>query len=228
MKHEPFNESTEMYLKTVRELADGEQLVPISALAKRLGVSAVSATEMVHRLQEQGYVEHQPYKGIQLTGEGSERAAQVVRSHQLWECLLVDHLKMPWAEAHDHACRLEHATDEAVTAALDTFLGYPQRCPHGNPIPRSEGVAPPCGMTPLSELEVGEEAVVEAIFPEHAGMLAYVDELGLRPGQTVVLEEIAPFGGPLMVRADDRMAPLGLEAARHVFVTVPERIGGDQ
>lgn len=228
MKHEPFNESTEMYLKTVRELADGEGLVPISALAKRLGVSAVSATEMVHRLQEQGYVEHQPYKGIQLTGEGSERAAQIVRSHQLWECLLVDHLKMPWAEAHDHACRLEHATDEAVTAALDTFLDYPQRCPHGNPIPRSEGAAPTRGILPLSELEVGDEGVVEAIFPEHAELLAYVDELGLLPGQEMTLEEIAPFGGPLMVRVGDRLVPIGIKAARHVFVTAPVGVSGER
>lgn len=228
MKHEPFNESTEMYLKTVRELAGGEALVPISALAKRLGVSAVSATEMVHRLQEQGYVEHQPYKGIQLTGEGCERASQIVRSHQLWECLLVDHLKMSWVEAHDHACRLEHATDEAVTAALDTFLGYPQRCPHGNPIPRSDGVAPARDMLPLSALEAGKRAVVEAIFPEHAELLAYVEGQGLRPGQTVVLEEIVPFGGPLMVRVGERLVALGKEAAQHVFVSAPKRVIGEQ
>lgn len=225
MKHEPFNESTEMYLKTVRELANGEGLVPISALAKQLGVSAVSATEMVHRLQEQGYVEHQPYKGIQLTEKGSRQAAQVVRSHQLWECLLVDKLKMSWVDAHDHACRLEHATDEAVTLALDAFLGHPQRCPHGNPIPRSDGLAPVRAMAPLSNLQVGEAAVVEAIFPEHNELLAYVEELGLRPGREVVLEEIAPFGGPLMVRVAGKLVPLGKEAALHVLVTVPSRMG---
>ena len=50
MKHESFNESAEMYLKTVSELAGPDALAPISTLADRLGVSAVSATEMVHRL----------------------------------------------------------------------------------------------------------------------------------------------------------------------------------
>ncbi len=54
MKHDSFNESTEMYLKTVVELANGTgKPVPISALADRLGVSTVSATEMIHRLQDQ-------------------------------------------------------------------------------------------------------------------------------------------------------------------------------
>ena len=68
MKHEPFNESTEMYLKTIIELAEEENSpVPISALAERMGVSNVSATEMVHRLGKQGLLEHAPYKGVSLS-----------------------------------------------------------------------------------------------------------------------------------------------------------------
>jgi DtxR family Mn-dependent transcriptional regulator len=228
MKHEPFNESTEMYLKTVRELSSVDELVPISALAKRLGVSAVSATEMVHRLEEQGYLEHQPYKGIQLTGEGSERAIQIVRSHQLWECFLVDYLHVPWADAHDHACRLEHATDEAVTTALDVFLGHPQRCPHGNAIPPAEGVAAPRRMLCLSQLQPGQAATVEAIFPEHGKLLAYLDAQGLRPGRRLVLQEIAPFGGPMILRVADTMVALGDEALRHVFVSLADRCGDER
>ena len=222
MKHEPFNESTEMYLKTVRELADGNGLVAISALARQLGVSAVSATEMVHRLQEQGFVEHLPYKGIQLTDVGSERATQVIRSHQLWECFLVDYLQMPWPEVHAHACRLEHATDEAVTEALDAFLGHPQRCPHGNPI--QNGTASP-EMLSLSELQSGQIAFVRAIHPERCDLLAYVDAQGLRPGQRLLLEEIAPFNGPLLVRVDERLVALGQEVAQHIFVTLLEEAG---
>lgn len=219
MKHEPFNESTEMYLKTVRELADGEEPVPISALARRLGVSAVSATEMVHRLEDQGYLQHQPYRGIQLTDDGSARATQVVRSHQLWECFLFAHLKMPWGQVHDHACRLEHATDEAVTDALDAFLGHPGRCPHGNSIPGAKGTTARRQLWALSDMKPGETGKVEAIFPEHGELLAYVEALGLRPGQVVALQEIAPFGGPFIVRVDNRSVALGDEAAGHIFLS---------
>lgn len=222
MKHEPFNESTEMYLKTVHELAEGEGLVAISALARQLGVSAVSATEMVHRLEEQGYLQHRPYKGIQLTGDGSERAAQVVRSHQLWECFLFSYLKMPWAEVHDHACRLEHATDEAVSDALAVFLGHPSHCPHGNPIPGMNGTAERHSLRALSELTCGQTATIETIFPESGELLTYLDAQGLRPGTVVVLEEIAPFGGPLMLRVGERVQALGEGAARQVFVTLQE------
>lgn len=222
MKHEPFNESTEMYLKTVRELGGDEGLAPISALAKRLGVSAVSATEMVHRLQDQGYLQHLPYKGIQLTGDGRQRATQVVRNHELWECFLYEHLKLPWTEVHDHACRLEHATDDVVTDALDAFLGYPQRCPHGNSIPSRDGKVDEHALKMLSGLECGQSALVEAIFPEQHDLLVYLDNHDLRPGQVVTLEEIAPFGGPLILRVDGKVVALGDEAAQHIFVSVTE------
>ena len=143
MKHEPFNESTEMYLKTISELAEKEEApVPISALAERMGVSNVSATEMVHRLGEQGLLQHEPYKGVSLSTMGRQRATAIIRTHHMWECFLAGKLQFPWEQVHDFACRLEHATDSAVTEALAAYLNQPQRCPHGNPTPVRAPPAP--------------------------------------------------------------------------------------
>lgn len=214
MKHESFNESAEMYLKTVSELAGPDALAPISALADRLGVSAVSATEMVHRLQEHGLVAHQPYRGVGLTDAGQELAGEVVRRHRLWECFLYERLGLPWAEVHEHACRLEHATTPAVTEALDVFLGRPAHCPHGNPIisaaPREE--------CPLGELPVGCSAVVARVYPETDSLLCYLAELDLLPGRRFTLREIAPFQGPLVLLTDAGVRYVGREAAAHVYV----------
>src|SRR3989304_3037472 len=44
-------ESPEMYLKTICELTTDQPIVPISDLAQRMGISPVSATEMVHRME---------------------------------------------------------------------------------------------------------------------------------------------------------------------------------
>jgi DtxR family Mn-dependent transcriptional regulator len=153
MKHESFNESTEMYLKTVRELAIANQgPVPISALAEQMGVSNVSATEMVHRLRNQGLLDHVPYKGVTLTPEGQRRTTELVRSHHMWEWFLFNTLGLSWAQSHDLACRLEHATDSIVTEALAAFLGHPQHCPHGNPVPDSAGHTAPVEDTALTTL----------------------------------------------------------------------------
>lgn len=221
MKHESFNESTEMYLKTVSELAERDQApVPISALAERMGVSNVSATEMVHRLNKQGLLEHTPYKGVWLTEHGRQRATEIIRSHHMWECFLADELGLPWAEVHDYACRLEHATDTAVTEALFAYLGRPQRCPHGNLIP-GPGEPPIADREqPLTALTPGQRATIRRISPESTLLLEYLAARNLRPGCELFFEELAPFNGPLMVICNEVRHALGHEVAAHIFVVV--------
>lgn len=222
MKHEPFNESTEMYLKTVSELSEADEHVPISLLARRLGVSTVSATEMVHRLEDQGLVEHTPYKGILLTADGNRRATVVIRNHQLWECFLADHLQLPWEHVHEQACRLEHATDRAVTEALAAFLGNPTSCPHGNPIPDADGNIEAAGGVALSRLETGRQGTVHAIHPESTMLLEYLARHDLKPGRAIIVKEIAPFSGPITVLVEGEEHAIGQEAAEHVFIRVRE------
>ena len=60
----PETESREMYLKSIYEIADGEEPVAVSLLAKRMGISPVSATEMVKRLETAHLIIHTPYKGV--------------------------------------------------------------------------------------------------------------------------------------------------------------------
>jgi len=219
MIHESFDESVEMYLKTVYELAaGGEDLVPISALAKRLSVSTVSATEMVHRLCERGLLEHTPYKGVALTSDGKQRALRVIRRHRLWECLLSEQLGLPWQAVHDSACQLEHLSDRGVVAALATFLGEPDTCPHGNPIPGPEGqITLPIDHA-LSELRPGDHGQITRVFPESALLLDYLATHCILPGRSISFDEIAPFNGPLMVTVGGQPHALGREIAATIFV----------
>ncbi len=219
MAHEPFDESVEMYLKSICELADGDGLVPISALAQRLAVSIVSATEMVHRLGKRGLVEHTPYRGVALTAEGKLRALRVIRRHRLWECFLVEHLGMPWQQAHDQACQLEHATCNEVAESLALYLHEPATCPHGNPIPGADGqVALPddcrlCDWTP------GARGVIARIYPEGTLLLDYLAAHGIKPGASITFDEVAPFNGPLLVTVRDRSLALGREIAANIYVS---------
>lgn len=218
MKHESFNESTEMYLKTVSELAWGEEPVSIAAIAERLGISTVSATEMVHRLKDRGLLDHTPYKGVRLTDKGQRKANTLIRAHHLWECLLVEKLHLPWEQAHEYACRLEHATDTAVTEALAAFLDHPLTCPHGNPVPAADGTLPAPDDVPLTNLMPGQSGVISRIAPENTLLFEYLAARQLKPDTAVTLEEIAPFNGPLMVISGETTHPLGQEIAAHIFV----------
>jgi DtxR family Mn-dependent transcriptional regulator len=201
-------ESTEMYLKAICELTAMEPLVPISTLADRLGISVVSATEMVHRMKDQDLLEHKRYKGVRLTKKGRKVAFEVIRSHRLWERFLVDYLKLPWEESHDLACQLEHAASPEVIDAMSAFLGQPTHCPHGNPIPNSNGAMLFTPGIPLDRLRPGQRGRVLLIRPETNTALGYLASHGIRPGVYVSIKSINSF---------DRLWTLEIEGREEVI-----------
>jgi DtxR family Mn-dependent transcriptional regulator len=196
------SESVEMYLKSIAELGGVEEPVPIGRVAERLGVSPVSASEMMKRLGDKKYVEHLPYKGVVLTNNGHLIANTIIRRQRLWECFLVDELSLDWARAFDLSCELEHATNSEISEALAAYLNNPVCCPHGNPIPDARGRIKRSDVITLNTLNVGQKARVKAIYPESSDILTYLGARGIRPGTPVEMCGVAPMDGPLIVRVD--------------------------
>lgn len=130
-------ESTENYLTEILKLEESDLKVTTSALAERLDVARPSVTGMLKRLATDGLVEHRPYRGAHLTHAGRDAALEVRRRHRLVETFLVQTLGMDPDGVHDEAHRWEHVISPEVLDRLDDFLGRPDVCPHGSPIPRS-------------------------------------------------------------------------------------------
>jgi DtxR family Mn-dependent transcriptional regulator len=213
------SESTEMYLKAMAELG-AEEVVAVGRLAGRLGVTNVSANEMVHRLTESGLVSHMPYKGVALTETGKAAACSVLRRQRLWECFLYEHLHIEWAKLYELACALEHATAPEVTEALATFLGDPKFCPRGNPIPSADGSITTLSGILLRDAPVGSTVRVMAINATKTDALTYLQMRGILPGCELTIVEAAPMEGPLTLRVDDREVALGLLLSEFVIVEV--------
>ena len=213
------SESTEMYLKAMAEMSDHD-VIAIARLAERLGVTPVSANEMVRRLGEQGLVSHTPYKGVNLTKKGREVACNVLRRQRLWQCFLYDHLKIEWAQVYEFACSLEHATAPEVTEALAGFLGNPKTCPRGNPIPAADGSFKPLDATSLSATKLGQTAQVLAVNATATDVLKYLQEKNILPGRVVEIVEVAPMQGPLTLRVEGKDVALGLPMAEFVLVKI--------
>jgi DtxR family Mn-dependent transcriptional regulator len=213
-----FGSSAEMYLKTIAELAYEREPVPVTSVADRLGISTVSASEMIHRLETRKFVRHRPYKGVYLTEDGRREANGVIRRQRLWECFLNDDLGIPWEHVHDFACQLEHATDPVVTEALADFLGHPATCPHGNPIPTAEGEMSIREGVALDDLKPGERGVILRIHPVSEELVKHLDERGFSPGKEIEVTEIAPFNGPQSIKVGDEVHVLGREVAARIMV----------
>jgi DtxR family Mn-dependent transcriptional regulator len=213
------SESTEMYLKAMAELGNGEA-VAIGRLAQRLDVTPVSANEMVKRLGDQGLVSHTPYKGVNLTEKGQEVACDVLRRQRLWEVFLYEHLKIEWAKIYELGCALEHATAPEVTEALDEFLGHPKVCPRGNPIPAADGSYTPLDGIPLSEVAIGNTVRVLAVRATATDVLKHLQEHDILPGRKLTLLEAAPLEGPLTLEVNEHHVALGLLVSEFIIVDI--------
>lgn len=209
------------YLKVVWSAQEWSQdPVTTKMLADRMGVGASTVSETVRRLSSQGLLVHAPYGAIELTDRGRSLALAMVRRHRLIETYLVSELGYGWDEVHDEAEVLEHAVSDLMVERIDARLGRPTRDPHGDPIPSASGevVTPPA--VPLSDLVVGDRAVVGRISDADPDVLRYLAELGVGLDTAVEVIERREYAGTLTLRWPGPTAPaqLGLRAAAHVWV----------
>ncbi|MFN2595397.1 MAG: metal-dependent transcriptional regulator [Actinomycetota bacterium] len=201
--------AVEDYLKAVYLLGEetptpgATGVVATTALARRLGVSAASATNMLKKLAALGLVSHSPYRGAELTPAGRAVALEVIRHHRLIETYLATALDVPWDRVHEEAEVLEHVLSEQLEERIAAHLGDPVADPHGHPIPRRDGQLPDASDSRLWDIAVGSTATVTRVPDSDAETLRYLDSSGIRPGVQVRIEELGPVDGPLLVRPVD-------------------------
>jgi DtxR family Mn-dependent transcriptional regulator len=213
-----FTRSQQDYLKALYQLHGDQRPVPTRELAQRLGISSPSVSEMVTRLTSQGLVEHDRYRGQQLTREGRKVALELVRHHRLLEMFLVQVLGYSWDEVHDEAERLEHVISERMEQRIFELLGRPELDPHGHAIPTLAGKVRPLSDRPLSECQAGEKVVVQGVSDEDPSRLRELERRGLVPGTRIEVVADSKFEGPITVRINGRRANVPLGLARAVFV----------
>jgi DtxR family Mn-dependent transcriptional regulator len=128
-------DTVEDYLKALLALTNGGEAAGTVALADLLGISAAAATAMLKRLTAAGLADHAPYHGVRLTRRGHDEAVRVVRRHRILETFLVHEVGYDVGAVHTEAERLEHAASDELIDAMSRCLGFPERDPHGSPIP---------------------------------------------------------------------------------------------
>jgi DtxR family transcriptional regulator, Mn-dependent transcriptional regulator len=213
-----FTRSQQDYLKALYLLRGEERPVPTRELAQRLGISSPSVSEMVSRLTAQGLVEHDRYRGQQLTREGRKVALELVRHHRLLEMFLVQVLGYSWDEVHEEAERLEHVISERMEQRIFELLGRPELDPHGHAIPTLGGRVRAVSRRGLDECEAGERLVVEGVSDDDPARLRELERRGLRPGVRLDVVAASEYEGPVEVRLKGRREAVPLGLARAIFV----------
>jgi len=72
---------------------------------------------------------------VAFTPRGESRARDVIRRKRLAERLLTETFSIAGSEVDTQACKFEHIISPELDQRICTFLGHPETCPHGNPIP---------------------------------------------------------------------------------------------
>jgi len=210
--------SMQRYAAEIYRLQQDQHHVSLTDLAEKVDVSVQAVSRMVRRLKDAGLAEHEPYRGVRLTGPGERFSLPAIRRHRLIEVFLVRVMGFDWAETHELADTMELGVDEALEDRMDALAGFPTRCPHGEPIPTRDGVMPPLDDVSLITLRSGEHGSISRVRTADPAKLRYLASIGLVPGVAFNLRSCAPFNGPLRLWYDGQDEVLGYELAAALWV----------
>lgn len=211
--------SSQDYLKAIWSLSEwSDEPVMASAVAERVGVRLSTASDAVKRLAAQGLVESRPYGAINLTEEGKAHALAMIRRHRLLETFLVQTLGYSWDEVHEEAEELEHAVSDLLVERISSYLGHPDRDPHGDPIPASGGAIQKLAAANLAQCKPGDLVRVERVSDEDPNLLQFLTDHGIEPGSLLEVQGPPPFSEDIRVKVQETSLPLGKEAALRVWV----------
>ena len=75
--------AVEDYLERIRDLIRTKGYARVVDIAAELKISQASVTSMIQRLDAEGLVKYEKYRGMVLTGAGEEVAQRIAHRHQL-------------------------------------------------------------------------------------------------------------------------------------------------
>ena len=76
-------ETAEDYVELIADLIGAQNEARLSDLSARLGVSHATASKVLNRLKDEGYIDTQPYRAIFLTEKGAALAQECKERHKI-------------------------------------------------------------------------------------------------------------------------------------------------
>jgi len=229
--------NVEEYLEALYDLTRNGRTATTTEVSERLKIAPASATQMLKKLSDGGYVRYSPYRGTILTEKGVRIAEKMTRKHRLLERFLHDILKIGRGVVHKQACEMEHSLSDQAEVALCRFLKHPDRCPD------DDRTIPPCDLSFSSCqecLDRRSDAVdslgrrdanlisIRDLSEHDGGKVAFIRgdrrvlqrllDMGLTPGTSITVVRVAPLKGPIEVAVRGSKLALGQDIACSVFV----------
>lgn len=114
----------EDYLKTIYLLDKSHKVVRVKQIAEKLNVKMASVTGALKSLMEKGMVNHDRYGYVELTEDGRKIAEQVYKKQFILADFFEKVLQIPFKEAEDDACKMEHIVSKQLLDRMILFLRF--------------------------------------------------------------------------------------------------------
>lgn len=201
MLPENISENVEEYLETIYRLIERDEKLTTNNIARELGFSAPSVSEMLKKLDRMGFIKYKPYREVSLTQKGRRLGRTVLRKHRLIERFL-EGLGISKHRVHHEACKLEHSVSDEVERALKR---------------ETEKKTYKRGVVTLHDMRPGQEGEIVSI---DSGFHAKrrLEDLGLTPGAVIRVLRVAPLGGPVEILIRGSRLAIGRGMSRKVLV----------
>jgi DtxR family Mn-dependent transcriptional regulator len=202
----------EEYLQSLFWLFEAGLPMTAANLSRAMQLSAPTVSQMLGRLERDGYVARDGARTISFTLSGREHAERIVSRHRMIERFLTDVVGVPWDDVHEEAEQLEHAMTPRFEAYVRASVGDAATCPHGHPIrvgERIDGV-------PLADCATGAAVTILRFENEAEDLLHYLKDAGIEPG---LRGHIASNDGEMVAVDDDEGA-----ATPTITVSVAETV----
>lgn len=237
MHGKKISENVEEYLETIYKKSLKNNMAKTTEISKDLGIAPSSVTQMLKKLEEEGYVTYYQYKGVELTDKGYKIAKEIVRKHRLIEMFLYETLKLDMEDIHDQACAMEHSLSDEAERKLCHLLEYPNQCPDDhNIIPICDLNIPSCyecsKVHSIDEIPKRLEKLVSVgnMQPKQTGRIKFIRgdnsrikkllDMGITLETQVTLIQSAPLNQPLKVLIEDKQIELEKDLSYDIFVEI--------
>jgi DtxR family Mn-dependent transcriptional regulator len=203
-------DAEEEYLQTLFWLFEAGLPMTAANLSRAMRLSAPTVSEMVGRLERDGYIDRDPDRSISFTASGRADAERIVGRHRMIERFLTDEVGVPWDEVHEEAEHLEHAMTPRFEAYVRSSVGDALTCPHGHPIRVGERV----DGVPLADCAIGAQVAILRLENEAEDILHYLKRSGIEPG----------LSGEITAKDDTEITVAGPDGPATVTISVAETV----
>lgn len=111
----------EDYLEQIHNLIGSKGYARVVDIAQNLGISQASVTNMIQKLDAEGYVIYERYRGVVLTEEGKKVGADIARRHEVLTRLLSGFGLDP-ETVHEDVEGMEHHISRQTLAVLTLLM----------------------------------------------------------------------------------------------------------